>query len=449
MYRRIAVVLFPVAVLALIGTAVWGYQENQEKSSLLIKAENQYQRAFHDLNFHVDKLQDELGKTLALNSRKQLSDSLTNVWRLSFAAQNDLGQLPLSLMPFDKTEAFLARIGNFSYRVGVRDLEKKPLTDREYNTLRELYKRSNAIQGDLQKVQSQVLSKNLRWMDVELAMASEDKVMDNTIIDGFKKVDKLAEGYTEVDWGPTVNNLEANQRKRVTNLEGDPVSPQDVKEKIADILDRPDTKGIDVVLNRKGNEQTYSARLKKKNGREVNADVTRKGGYVLWMDYDRPVKKRKLSLERAQGEAIQFLDGLGYPEVEATAFDEGGNMASYTFVRKQGDVLIYPETVVVKVALDNGEIAGFQAENYVYNYKEKRNLKPKLTEAQARKYANPRLKLKESRLAVIFGDKGNEVLCHELLGRLGKSEYRVFINAESGDEEFVQKIKKGDRTGPL
>ncbi len=115
MYRRIAAVLFPVAVLALIGTAVWGYKENQEKSSLLIKAENQYQKAFHDLNFHMDKLQDELGKTLALNSRKQLSNSLTNVWRLSFAAQNDLGQLPLSIMPFDKTESFLARIGNFSY----------------------------------------------------------------------------------------------------------------------------------------------------------------------------------------------------------------------------------------------------------------------------------------------------------------------------------------------
>ncbi len=84
--------------------------------------------------------------------------------------------------------------------MGVRDLDKKPLTDREYNTLRDLYKRSNAIQKDLQKVQSHVLSKNLRWMDVEQAMASEDKVMNNTIIDGFKKVDKLSEGYTEVDW---------------------------------------------------------------------------------------------------------------------------------------------------------------------------------------------------------------------------------------------------------
>jgi spore germination protein len=62
-YRRIAAILFPIAVIALIGTVVWGYQENQDKNAVLIKAENQYQRAFHELNFHLDQLQDELGKT--------------------------------------------------------------------------------------------------------------------------------------------------------------------------------------------------------------------------------------------------------------------------------------------------------------------------------------------------------------------------------------------------
>ncbi|PTX59881.1 spore germination protein [Melghirimyces profundicolus] len=441
MYRRIAAVLFPVTALALIGAAVWGYQENQEKNSLLIKAENQYQRAFHDLNFHMDKLQDELGKALALNTRKQLSNCMTDVWRLSFAAQNDVGQLPLSMMPFDKTEAFLSRIGNFTHRVGVRDLDKKPLTDREYNTLRTLYKRAGAIQKDLQNVQSQVLSKNLRWMDVELEMAAEDKAMDNTIINGFKKVDKLSEGYEEVDWGPSVNNLESNQRKKTARLKGKPVTPAEVKEKMADILDRPDTRGMEVVRNRKNDTPTYSVRVKAKNGREVFADVTRKGGHVLWLNYDRPVKNRKLNLEQAQAEAIRFLDRLGYPEMEAIHYDETGNMAGITFVRKQGNVLIYPESLVVKVALDNGEITGYQGDNYVFNYKANRNLKPKLTLAEARKSVNPRLKVKESRLAVIFGENGKETLCYEFLGQLGKSRYRLFINAQNGDEEAVEKIK--------
>ncbi|MFS8513202.1 MAG: germination protein YpeB, partial [Planifilum fulgidum] len=254
MFRRIAVILLPVALVGLVGTTVWGYQENQEKNALLIKAENQYQRAFHDLNFHVNKLQDELGKSLALGSRRQISQCLTNVWRLAYAAQSDLGQLPLSLVPFDKTEEFLAKIGQFSYRVGLRDLDREPLTDKEWNTLRSLYQRSNQIQRDLQKIQSQVLKKNLRWMDVELALASEDKKMDNTIIDGFRRVDQLVNEYPEVDWGPTVNNMGMSQLKQHRKLKGKRITAEEAKKRLAEMLDRPDTRGIEVASGDKGND---------------------------------------------------------------------------------------------------------------------------------------------------------------------------------------------------
>ena len=68
MYKRLSAIFFPIATVLLIGALMWGYQENQEKNSILIKAENQYQRAFHNLSFHVDKLHGELGNTLAVHS---------------------------------------------------------------------------------------------------------------------------------------------------------------------------------------------------------------------------------------------------------------------------------------------------------------------------------------------------------------------------------------------
>ncbi len=71
MYKRLSIVMFPILLVALIGTGFWGYLEHQEKNSVLIKAENQYQRAFHDLSFHVDKLHTEIGNTLAVNSTSQ------------------------------------------------------------------------------------------------------------------------------------------------------------------------------------------------------------------------------------------------------------------------------------------------------------------------------------------------------------------------------------------
>ena len=90
MYQRLSAVLFPIAAVLLAGTVLWGYQEHQEKNRILVKAENQYQRAFHDLSYHVDKLHTELGNTLAVNSASTGAQrkGLVNVWRITSEAQN-------------------------------------------------------------------------------------------------------------------------------------------------------------------------------------------------------------------------------------------------------------------------------------------------------------------------------------------------------------------------
>ena len=70
-------VLITVLSLGVAGTAFWGYQEHREKNAILINAENNYQRAFHDLTYQVDVLHDKIGTTLAMNSRQSLSPTLS------------------------------------------------------------------------------------------------------------------------------------------------------------------------------------------------------------------------------------------------------------------------------------------------------------------------------------------------------------------------------------
>lgn len=197
MLRGIIIVLLTVGV---VGTGYWGYKEHQEKNAVLIRAENSYQRAFHDLAYEVDLLHDKIGTTLAMNSRSSLSPALADVWRLTSEARSDVGQLPLTLMPFNKTEEFLANIGDFSYRAAIRDLEKEPLNEQEYKTLQTLYSNAGNIQDELRKVQHLVLKNNLRWMDVEMALASNRDPADNTIIDGLKTVEKNVTSYSSTNF---------------------------------------------------------------------------------------------------------------------------------------------------------------------------------------------------------------------------------------------------------
>lgn len=442
MYKRIAAIFFPITAIALIAVGVWGYQENQEKNSVLIKAENQYQRAFHDLNNHVNKLQEEMGKTLAVNSRKQMQQSMTNVWRLAYAAQEDVGQLPMTLMPFDKAEEFVANIGRFSYEMGVRDLEKKPLNAQERKTLKTLYNHSHDIRENLNSVQEKVLSNHLRWMDVELAMATEDKNLDNTIIDGFKKVNKTVEQYPEVDWGPTVNNLNVQMKGKYKKMHGKKATPTEIKEKTRKLFGYPSTKGMKVSLNKKGDYQTYSVTIKE-GKKEVNADWTAIQGHLAWMMMDRPWGKNKITYKQADQKATSFAKKLGFGEMKVISYDQTENSLSFQMVKKIGNVLVYPEVVSMKIALDNAEVIGVQADDYLFNHVQKINTKPTINEQQARKKLQRSIKVSKSNLAYINNQSGTGVLCYEFLGKLDDQKYRIFINAKTGEEEMIQTIEKG------
>lgn len=108
MYRRISSILFPIVLAFFIGTAIWGFGQHRTKNTVQIKAENQYQRAFHDLAFHMDQLHSQLGSTLVASASSQAmhQKSLLNVWRLTSQAQNEINELPLTNLPLNQTESF-------------------------------------------------------------------------------------------------------------------------------------------------------------------------------------------------------------------------------------------------------------------------------------------------------------------------------------------------------
>ncbi|MGG6309615.1 germination protein YpeB [Paenibacillus macerans] len=444
MYKRLSAILFPVTAVLLIGALVWGYQENQEKNSILIKAENQYQRAFHDLSYHVDKLHTELGNTLAVNSASTGAQrkGLVNVWRITSEAQNEINQLPLTLLPFNKTEEFLSRIAKFSYQTAVRDLTKQPLNDGELKNLKELYKSSAQISEDLQGVQNKVIANRLRWMDVETALASEKEPRDNTIIDGFKTVDKKVGEYPELDWGPSISSM--YNKRSVKKLGGKPITVQDIKKKTAEFTGIQDVAAIQVVENGKGTEwASYTANVKNgRNGEAWTLDFTRNGGHLISYSYNREIGPKAVDANTARARADEFLEDKGYKGLAAVSYDEFDNEGNFTYVSKQGDVLIYPEKVTLRVALDNGQVTGLQASDYVYERENREKInKPKLTLQQARKFLNPEYKEKYHRLAWIENEQSEKVLTYEFGGGINGSQYRIYINAENGNEEIVEEIR--------
>lgn len=438
-------ILIGILVLGVTGTAYWGYQEHREKNAILLNAENNYQRAFHDLSFQMDLLHDKIGTTLAMNSRQSLSPALTEVWRISSQAHGDVGQLPLTLLPFNKTEAFLGKIGNFSYKTAVRDLDKKPLSNAEYKTLQTLYKQSGDIQSELRNVQHMVLKNNLRWMDVEMALASGKEAADNTIIDGFKTVEKTVSGYDETDFGPTAANLQRAD-ENYKKVKGKKISKSEAANIAKKYLHIDGHAKIKVTENGKGSDYGfYSVALKNtQTGTEATMDITKKGGHPIWFIKSRDVKKQNISLNEASNKGADFLKQAGYNNMELYESMQYDNIGVFNFVTKVNNVRIYPEAVKIKVALDDGSIIGFSAEEYLKSYQKRNIPAPRLTMEQARAKVNPALKVMEKRQAMILNDLNQDVLCYEFLGTIGEDTYQIFINAQTGQEEQVIKLKNAE-----
>jgi spore germination protein len=94
----------------------------------------------------------------------------------------------------------------------------------------------------------------------------------------------------------------------------------------------------------------------------------------------------------------------------------------------------------VKVALDDGEILGFTANNYYMNHTDRDIPDPEISEEEAKEKVNPSVDIQEEFLAVIDNDLGEEVLTYEFLGVLDNETYRIFINAMDGREEQVERL---------
>lgn len=432
-------ILVAVLTIGIAGTAFWGYQEHQEKNAVLIQAENTYQRSFHELSYNIDLLHDKIGTTLAMNSKQRLSPQMVDIWRITSDALSNVGQLPLGLLPFNKTEEFLSDIGDFTYRTAVRDLDSNPLSDKEKQSFEDLYKQSGKIKDELRQVQHITLKNNLRWMDVQLALANQDEQTDNTIIDGLKTVEKTIEGYSEtnVDSGLMGTSTKDHQFK---HLQGDKISESEALKKAKSLFNVKDNNNITVTKSGDGSDiPTYSVSYR--NGDEnAYMDMAEQGGHPLTLLVDRPVQDKQISLNDGQDKAKAYLDKLDFENMTIFQSDEFDNIGVYSFLYNQDGVRVHSDAIEVKVALDNGDILGLTARNYFMNHTDRDIPKPEISKEEAEDMVNPDVKIQEDFLAVIDNDLGEEVLAYEFLGTLGNETYRIFINAMDGKEEKVEKL---------
>jgi spore germination protein len=155
-----------VGLAVLFGlAAVWGGFQLKERRVAEAQLVNKYNGAFYESLQRTKNVEALLSKGLASGSSDNMDNLFSDLWYNANTAQANLHQLPVSHQVVAQTSKFLTQVGDYAYAITKRDQGKK-LTERDRQTMSELYKKSQDLNRELSRVQRQAAAGSFSWTEV-------------------------------------------------------------------------------------------------------------------------------------------------------------------------------------------------------------------------------------------------------------------------------------------
>lgn len=433
-----------VTLLILWGlTALWGvYQLNGRRQADAL-LQNKYNRAFYESLQRTKNVEALLSKGLASSTKGQMDTLFSELWYNANSAQENLHQLPVSHSVVAKTSKFLTQVGDYAY--SLTRSNSGTLSEKEWQTMKKLYETSVKVNRELALVQRQAATGRFHWTEVKSGLGRNlAKGTAATADTAFRRLDsQFKEVPTLLYDGPFSDHIE---KTRPLGLTGAPVVAARAKEIARSFIDFKGQipSSSRVVGQKKGKIPAYGIEFRTGNRDTdlISADVSKKGGHVVYFLNPRPVSVRKITDAKASKIAADFLASRQVRGMIPTYYLRERNIMFISFAYKQGDVVIYPDQIKVRVALDNGQVLGYDAQGFLTSHRVRKLPEPKLTAEQAGARLSSRLKMLSQRLAVIPTSGKSEVLAYEFRCTMGGDTFLVYINALNGKEEQIFKLVK-------
>lgn len=426
-----------IATLLLIATIVLAtmlYQKNKEYE---IASVNEYSMSFYELVDYVDNVKTYLAKSLISTTPEHGADTLTHIWREANLAQSYLSRLPLESQELENTEKFLNQVSDYSYTLSRKNINNQSLTDDDLNNLKQLYDYSVELQNTLSQLSEDLNSGRISWGDLttngNVAFAQQ---VSNISKDSFSNLEENFHEYSGLIYdGAFSEHMTSGNKKGLTGDEID----EDFAKKIAeDFIGKDKIKELsNLGLSENADISAYDFSIKTNEDNNINISVSKKGGHVISMNYNRDVVTEVISQEDANEIGKKFLSEKGFPNMKETYYLKQSGIVTINYAYEQDEVVMYPDLIKVKIALDNGEILGVETTGYLNCHEQRDISKIKITKDDAKKVLNKNLQIMSEGLAVIPTQWKTEVLCYEFKGKVDETEFLVYINAETGKEEDI------------
>lgn len=431
-------------VAALLITGIWGYDQRRQRNDYQIFLQNQYHRMFYELIDHVETIEADLAKSMVADSPQLSLVLFSDVWRQAFSAQEKLSQLPLSHITLSNTSKFLTQVGDYGYCITRKNADGTPVSMEDWTNLEELHNFAGYLTTELQQ-----LSDAIQENSISLTALTREgghiftRVSHNLPHHGFSRIEQeMADYPTLIYDGPFSEHIQGISPKGLT---GKDMEYEEIEDIVQDFLAGVDVQSVKRLGDGEGDIKTYGVEVLTKDGHPIYMDISRRGGHVVWMLNRRDVNNGDISQNCATKIAEDFLAKKGYENMVPTYSMKDHNVLVTNFAYFDGDVIAYTDLIKVKVALDNGEIMGIEAEGFLKAHHDRDLPKPGLTMAEAGERVSIRMDTDgDARLALIPLENKDEALCYEFSGGFGGDSFLVYINAVTGKEERILKLLQSE-----
>ncbi|KRQ87770.1 Sporulation protein YpeB [Caloramator mitchellensis] len=431
-----------VVSIIVVGTSTYSFLLYLDRKEYRNYLQAQYQRSLYDLISNVDGIQVSLSKAQVTATPKQALILFGDIWRQASIAQDKLNSLPISHQAIGQTTKFLTQVGDFCYSLLKTVNSGQSLTEADMNTVEKLTDFAGYLNVQLHELEREISAGNIDWTEIkDQGSSTFNRNLAETVDVKFERIAKELQEYPTLIYdGPFAENV-LNIKPRV--LKEKEVSLDEAKKIAADIIGKERVASISQYSDKTSDKvPTYALSVKvrgRKDG-DINIDISKNGGHLVYMLDSRSVGKETIKIKKAVDIGIKFLEKHGYKSMIPTYALKYDNVAVINYVYVQDKVVIYPDQIKLKIALDNGDIVGIEAQHYMIAHTKRDIQKPRISVDEARSNVSTKLAIKNVRLSIIPMESMKEVFCYEFYGEYKGEKYIVYINAMDGTEERILKL---------
>ncbi len=438
--------LVVVLVTVIVALGIYTYKRERDYRQL---SENEYNMAFFELVDYVQNVETYLAKSLISSTPEHGAETLTHVWREANLAQSYLARLPIGSQELANTSKFLNQVSDYSFTLSRKNIYNEPLTQEDLDNLQKLHNYSVDLENTLNQLSADMNDGRIKWGELAKKGSSVFATeVSNISQDSFSSLEENFHEYSGLIYdGAYSEHLTSAEKKGLTG--------QDINEEQArqiaieligeDKIQQIDSNGLSTNTDMPCFDFSIQLKNEKDQDNRATVSITQKGGHVVFANYNRNVEAETISQDRANEIGKEFLEQKGYPNMRETYYlkQEGIVTINYAYEQQtqNGSVVMYPDLIKLKIALDTGEVIGIETTGYLNNHTERNLAEVKISKEEAKQNLNKTLQITAESLAVIPTEFQTEIFCWEFKGKVDDTEFLVYINCETGKEEDILVIK--------